>query len=135
MFDIGFDEFLLIIVVALFVYGPDKLPDLARALGRGYAEFKRATDELKQTFDQDNTVREIKQEFHKAQHEVLYGRPPSEPTPSPPPLTEASSETVAAPEPASEESKEVKSAEPITEAKSAEPPVETSETITGPKPS
>ena len=79
MFDIGFDEFLLIIVVALFVYGPDKLPDLARALGRGYAEFKRATDELKQTFDQDNTVREIKQEFHKAQHEVLYGRPPSEP--------------------------------------------------------
>ena len=40
MFDIGFDEFLLIIVVALFVYGPDRLPDLARALGRGYAEFE-----------------------------------------------------------------------------------------------
>ncbi len=84
MFDIGFDEFLLIIVVALFVYGPDRLPDLARALGRGYAEFRRATNELKQTFDQDDTVREIKQEFHKAQHEVLYGRPPTAPTPTPP---------------------------------------------------
>lgn len=84
MFDIGFDEFLLIIVVALFVYGPDRLPDLARALGRGYAEFRRATNELKQTFDQDDTVREIKQEFHKAQHEVLYGRPPSSPPPTPP---------------------------------------------------
>ncbi len=84
MFDIGFDEFLLIIVVALFVYGPDRLPDLARALGRGYAEFRRATNELKQTFDQDDTVREIKQEFHKAQHEVLYGRPQTAPTPNPP---------------------------------------------------
>jgi Tat protein translocase TatB subunit len=127
MFDIGFDEFLLIIVVALFVYGPDKLPDLARALGRGYAEFKRATDELKQTFEQDNTVREIKQEFHKAQHEVLYGRPPSESTPAPPPLTETSSEAVAASEPAPEESS--------TAAEAAEPIAEAAETVTGPKPS
>ena len=74
MFDIGMDEFLLILVVALFVYGPSKLPDLARALGRGYAEFKRATNELKETFEQDDTVREIKQEFQKAQNEVLYGK-------------------------------------------------------------
>ena len=74
MFDIGFDEFLLILVVALFVYGPSKLPDLARALGRGYAEFRRATNELKETFEQDETVREIKQEFHKAQNEVLFGK-------------------------------------------------------------
>ena len=125
MFDIGFDEFLLIIVVALFVYGPDKLPDLARALGRGYAEFRRATNELKQTFDQDDTVREIKQEFHKAQHEVLYGRPPSEPAATPPP-TEVSKESDAASEPALEESH--------TEAKSAEPAVQ-AETTTGAKPS
>jgi sec-independent protein translocase protein TatB len=144
MFDIGFDEFLLIIVVALFVYGPDKLPDLARALGRGYAEFKRATDELKQTFDQDNTVREIKQEFHKAQHEVLYGRPPTEPTPSPTPLAEAGSEAPAPPETAFEESTETRPAEPdagakalepVTEIKAAEPLEETSENSTGSKPS
>lgn len=82
MFDIGFDEFLLILVVALFVYGPNKLPDLAKALGRGYAEFRRATNELKETFEQDETVREIKQEFHKAQHEVLYGKRFSEPEPT-----------------------------------------------------
>lgn len=126
MFDIGFDEFLLIIVVALFVYGPDKLPDLARALGRGYAEFKRATDELKQTFEQDNTVREIKQEFHKAQHEVLYGRPPSEPASSPPPVAEVSSEAEVAAEPAFEESGiEAKPVDPTAEA----------ETVTRPKPS
>lgn len=74
MFDIGMDELLLIFVVALFVYGPSKLPDLARALGRGYAEFRRATNELKETFEQDETVREIKQEFQKAQNEVLFGK-------------------------------------------------------------
>jgi sec-independent protein translocase protein TatB len=125
MFDIGFDEFLLIIVVALFVYGPDKLPDLARALGRGYAEFRRATDELKQTFEQDNTVREIKQEFHKAQHEVLFGRPPSEPASSPAPLTEVGSEAAPASASAPDESS--------SGAESAEPVAEAAETVAGPK--
>jgi Tat protein translocase TatB subunit len=93
MFDIGFDEFLLILVVALFVYGPNRLPDLAKALGRGYAEFRRATNELKETFDQDETVREIKQEFHKAQHEVLYGKRSPEPEPAKPAPLENISET------------------------------------------
>jgi Tat protein translocase TatB subunit len=95
MFDIGFEEFLVILVVALFVYGPNKLPDLAKALGRGYAEFKKAMNELKETFDQDETVREIKQEFHKAQHEVLYGRrilDPTTPTTPEPPSNEPSDE-------------------------------------------
>jgi sec-independent protein translocase protein TatB len=88
MFDIGFDEFLLILVVALFVYGPNKLPDLAKALGRGYAEFRRATNELKETFEQDETVREIKQEFQKAQHEVLYGKRFTEPEAAQPSVPE-----------------------------------------------
>lgn len=70
MFGIGFPELLLILAIALIVVGPSKLPDLARALGRGYAEFKKATNELKETFDQDDTVREIKQEFRSAQHEL-----------------------------------------------------------------
>ena len=51
MFGIGFPELLLIMAVALIVLGPKRLPDLARALGRGFSEFKRATDELKQTFE------------------------------------------------------------------------------------
>lgn len=70
MFGIGFPELLLILAIALIVVGPSKLPDLARALGRGYAEFRKATNELKETFDQDDTVREIKQEFRSAQHEL-----------------------------------------------------------------
>ena len=53
MFGIGFPELLLIAVIALVVIGPQRLPDLARALGRGFAEFRRATDELKRTFEEE----------------------------------------------------------------------------------
>jgi len=81
MFDIGFPELIMILVVALFVYGPDRLPDLARAMGKAYAEFRRAMNELKETFEQDETVREIKQEFNAAQREVLYGPRESDPDP------------------------------------------------------
>ena len=50
MFGIGMPELLLILAVALIVLGPKKLPELARALGKGMAEFRRATDELKDEF-------------------------------------------------------------------------------------
>ena len=53
MFGIGFPELLLIAVLALVVIGPKRLPDLAKALGRGFAEFRRATEELKQTFEEE----------------------------------------------------------------------------------
>ena len=53
MFGIGFPELLLIMAIALIVLGPKRLPDLARALGRGFSEFKRATDELKSTFEEE----------------------------------------------------------------------------------
>ncbi len=52
MFGIGMPELLLILGLALIVLGPKKLPELAKALGKGMAEFRRATDELKQEFRQ-----------------------------------------------------------------------------------
>ena len=51
MFGIGMTEMLLIAGLALIVLGPKKLPDLARSLGKGFAEFKRATNELKNTIE------------------------------------------------------------------------------------
>lgn len=60
MFGIGFPELLLIMALALIVLGPKRLPDLARALGRGLSEFKRATDELKQTFDEETNTYDLK---------------------------------------------------------------------------
>jgi TatA/E family protein of Tat protein translocase len=47
MFGIGMPELILIMGLALIVLGPKKLPEIARALGKGLAEFRRATDELK----------------------------------------------------------------------------------------
>lgn len=49
MFGIGFTELILIVVVALIVIGPDKLPDIAKTLGKAFVEFKRAGEELKRT--------------------------------------------------------------------------------------
>ncbi|MDW7645928.1 MAG: Sec-independent protein translocase protein TatB [Desulfuromonadales bacterium] len=51
MFGIGMPELLLILAVALIVIGPKKLPDIAKALGRGLGEFKKATEEFKNTID------------------------------------------------------------------------------------
>jgi TatA/E family protein of Tat protein translocase len=53
MFGIGMPELLLILVVALIVIGPKKLPDIAKALGKGLAEFKRAADEIKTAANTD----------------------------------------------------------------------------------
>ena len=52
MFGIGMPELLLILGLALIVLGPKKLPELARALGKGLAELRRATDEIKDEFRQ-----------------------------------------------------------------------------------
>ena len=51
MFGVGMQEIIVILVVALIVIGPKKLPDLARALGRAIGEFKRAADDLKEDLD------------------------------------------------------------------------------------
>ena len=60
MFGIGFPELLMIMALALIVLGPKRLPDLARALGRGLSEFKRASDELKQTFAEETRSNDLK---------------------------------------------------------------------------
>ena len=60
MFGIGMTELLLIVGLALIVLGPKKLPELARALGKGFAEFKRATNELKNTIEIETRSEEVR---------------------------------------------------------------------------
>jgi TatA/E family protein of Tat protein translocase len=50
MFGIGMTELLVIFAIALVVLGPKKLPELARSLGRGLAEFRRASNDLRREF-------------------------------------------------------------------------------------
>jgi sec-independent protein translocase protein TatB len=52
MFGIGMPELLLILALALIVLGPKKLPELARALGKGMAELRKATEDIKDEFRQ-----------------------------------------------------------------------------------
>ena len=46
MFGLGIPELIVIFVIALLVFGPKKLPDLGKSIGRAMAEFKRASDEF-----------------------------------------------------------------------------------------
>jgi sec-independent protein translocase protein TatB len=70
MFGIGMPELILIAVVALIVLGPKKLPDLAKSMGRAVREFRKATSELKETFQVDSEVSEVKKAFNEFHSEV-----------------------------------------------------------------
>lgn len=77
MFGLGVPELIVIFVIALIVFGPKKLPDLGRALGRGIAEFKRASQEVKESIEtevrnagQSIDVKKLKDEVEGLENEV-----------------------------------------------------------------
>jgi sec-independent protein translocase protein TatB len=66
MFGIGMPEMIMILVVALIVIGPKKLPDLAKSLGRALGEFKRATNDLKTSIDLESDLKSVQSTFDDA---------------------------------------------------------------------
>lgn len=71
MFDIGVPELLLILVIGLVFFGPGKLPELGRAIGKSLKEFKNATEEnnkptgTKNTADTEQKIIDVKEEQKK----------------------------------------------------------------------
>lgn len=70
MFGIGMPEMLLILAVALIVFGPKKLPDLAKSLGRAFGEFKKATNEMKESLEIDSSMSDIRKSFDQVSSKI-----------------------------------------------------------------
>lgn len=58
---IGMPELIIIFVIALIIFGPRKLPELGRSLGKSLAEFKKASNELRNTLEEEIRLEEQKQ--------------------------------------------------------------------------
>ncbi len=70
MFGLGIPELVVIFVIALIVFGPKKLPDLGKALGRGLAEFKRATQDVKESIESEVRSAERSIDMEKIRQDV-----------------------------------------------------------------
>ena len=53
MGSLGMQEIIIIFILALIIFGPRKLPELGKTIGKGLAEFKKASNELKQTWEEE----------------------------------------------------------------------------------
>ena len=70
MFGIGTTELLFILVIALVVLGPSKLPQIARSLGKGLAEFRRVTTDVKRTIEAEADQADFEEKKKKVQQEM-----------------------------------------------------------------
>jgi sec-independent protein translocase protein TatA len=59
---IGMPELIIIFMIALIIFGPRKLPELGRSLGKSLGEFKRASNELRNTLDEEIRLEEQRAE-------------------------------------------------------------------------
>jgi sec-independent protein translocase protein TatA len=63
MGSLGMQEIIIIFVLALIIFGPRKLPEIGKSLGKGLAEFKKASNELKQTWEDEVRLEKEKEEM------------------------------------------------------------------------
>lgn len=78
---LGLPEILFILVVALLIFGPRRLPEIGRGIGKALGEFRRATNDLKRSIDTEVTLEEVRQSVA--------------PSPAPPPAVPAAPEAEA----------------------------------------
>ena len=130
-------ELLFILVVALIFFGPRKLPQLARSMGKGIAEFRKASDDFKRTWEREVAMEESKFETENsilptpepldAPHSLTEARPQAEPllAPANPDLVVARGSTPELfpqpPEPLTSPAEPLSNAESVTVAPEATP--------------
>jgi TatA/E family protein of Tat protein translocase len=94
---LGLPELLMIFAVILIVFGPRRIPEIGRTLGKALAEFRKATDDLKGTIEREVRLEELKkiapaamapfEAVSRSEPELSPSPPP--PTPAPPPADES----------------------------------------------
>lgn len=70
MFNLGMPELIVIFIVALLVFGPKRLPELGKSLGRAMSEFKRSSQEFRNSLESEVEVDKIKKDLAKEQREL-----------------------------------------------------------------
>jgi len=88
---IGMPELIIILVIALIIFGPRKLPELGKSLGKSINEFKRASSDLQNTLEQEIRLEEQKDKQEK-ERDRFSAPPPAE---DPPAAESSPEETVA----------------------------------------
>ena len=89
---IGMPELIIILVIALIIFGPRKLPELGRSLGKSIGEFKKASNELRSTLEEEIRIedqRDQRAAMRAEQDSAIAaagtsGVPPAPVTPAPP---------------------------------------------------
>jgi Tat protein translocase TatB subunit len=84
MFGIGMPELLVIAVIALLVVGPKKLPEVAKALGKGLSEFRKVTESATDTIKETLKTDELKKDLDGLKDSLLYGKGDEKEDPVPP---------------------------------------------------
>ena len=77
---IGMPELIIIFVIALIIFGPRKLPELGRSLGKSIAEFKKASNELKSTLEEEIRLEEQRSTIEEKKAQTVTA-PAVNPTP------------------------------------------------------
>ena len=79
---LGMMELVIIMVVALIIFGPRRLPELGRSLGKSLGEFRRASNELKSTLEEEIRMEEVKEQRAKIEAEAASAAEVGNPTPA-----------------------------------------------------
>ena len=88
---IGMPELIIILVIALIIFGPRKLPELGRSLGKSIGEFKKASNELRSTLEEEIRIEDQRDQraAMRAEQDTAIAAAAAPPSATPPPVTPA----------------------------------------------